>query len=454
MRQKLDTQLYISWATASDSKIVRAYEAKYNGIGCILDEHPSILNLFDRDICKLSTGNGQGRDAEYTSENLLRALIVHQVEGSSLRKTMVTLAHSLFLQEFLKLGTRSVMDYSLLDRALKAVEPKTWEAINRLLTGIAVAEGHTDPGTLRVDTTVVEANIHWPTDSSLLWDSWRTLYRLLEEGRRLLPRELENRFHIRKAKKLHLFITRYSASPSRKRQRTVAKCKRKLLDQVERIVEAAQAFTEMTRKGRGGLLQAIGMEIGLFLSKIRKVLGVARRAWLAGEVVPAADRIFSIFEDHVELIKRGRRHKPVEFGHMILVGQTREKWITQYDVMEKKIPDCRLPESILQRHEEIFGEMPKTLVADKGFWGGEEEMAKVREKVKVLAIPQKLRDWADNGFVALQHFRAGIEGTISVLKRAFGLLRCRYRGFKSFSSHVGLGVFCHNLVLLSGLPAK
>ena len=364
MRQKLDPQLYVSWATASEAKIVRAYEKKYNGIGRILDENPEILDLFDRDISKLSTGNKQGRDAEYTSENLLRALIVHQVEGSSLRKTMVTLAHSLFLQEFLKLGTRSVMDYSLLDRVLKAVGPKTWEEINRLLTGIAVAEGRADPETLRVDTTVVEANIHWPTDSSLLWDSWRTLYRLLEEGRRFLPGELENRFHIRKVKKVHLFITRYTASPSKKRQRTVAKCKRKLIAQVERIVDAAGAFVEMTRKTRNGMLQAIGLEIGSFLPKVRKVIGVAQRSWLAGEVVPAADRIFSVFEDHVELIKRGRRHKPVEFGHMILVGQTREKWITQYDVMEKKIPDCRLPESILQRHEETFGEMPKTLVAD------------------------------------------------------------------------------------------
>ena len=84
------------------------------------------------------------------------------------------------------------------------------------------------------------------------------------------------------------------------------------------------------------------MEIGSFLSKIRKVLRVARRACLAGEVVPAADRIFSIFEDHVEPIKRGRRRTPVEFCHMIPVDQTREKWITQYDVMEKKIPDRRL----------------------------------------------------------------------------------------------------------------
>src|SRR5258706_9144356 len=210
------------------------------------------------------------------------------IEGSSLRRTMVTLAHSPFLQEFLKLGTRSVMDYSFLDRALKAVEPKTWEEINRHLTGIAVAEGRADPRTIRVDTKVVEANIHWPTDSSLLWDSWRTLYRLLEEGRNQLPGELENRFHVRKAKKLHLFITRYISSPSKKRQRTVTKCKRKLIAQVERIADAARAFIALRRRARGGLLSMIGLELQSFLPKIRKVIGAAQRAWLRGEVVPAA----------------------------------------------------------------------------------------------------------------------------------------------------------------------
>jgi hypothetical protein len=105
MRQKLDAQLYLSWTTASDSKIVRTYELKYNRVGQILKENPKILELFDRDIRKLSTGNEEGGDAEYTSDNLLRALIVHQIEGGSLRRTMVTLAHSPFLQEFLKLGT-------------------------------------------------------------------------------------------------------------------------------------------------------------------------------------------------------------------------------------------------------------------------------------------------------------------------------------------------------------
>jgi IS5 family transposase len=454
MRQKFDPQGYLDWSIGSRAKTVRLYEEKYNRVSKILDETPKFLELVHKDLKPLSRGDKRGRKAQYTSENILRALVVHQIEGTSLRDTMIRLAHSAFLQAFVRLGVRKVMDYSMLDKCFKAIQPETWQKLNGALRDYAVAQGRLDPSILRVDTTVVEANIHWPTDSSLLWDSWRTLYRLLDAARAELPGGIESRFHGGKVKKLHLFITRYAASPSKKRQRKVRKTQRKFLEQVERIVCVSRDFARVAKKTDDLMIVAIALEIESYLPKIRKVQEAASRVWLNGEVVPAADRIFSIFEDHVELIKRGRRHKPVEFGHMVLLGQSREKFITQYDVMEKRIPDSKLPESVLERHKEAFGRLPEELAADKGFCGKPEVMAKLREKVKLVAIPQRLRDWVEKAFVALQHFRAGIEGSISVLKRAFGLLRCRYRGFKSFVSNVALGVFCHNLVMLTGPPGK
>jgi len=230
---------------------------------------------------------------------------------------MVHMSHSLFLQDFLRLGPRSVPDYSLLDRAFNAIKPSTWKKINAALTAFAHEGSVIDPATLRVDTTVVESNIHWPTDSSLLWDSWRTLYRLLRHACAREPGVLENRFHSRKVKKLHLFVTRYSSSPSKKRQRRVRSQRKAFLAQVERILRVATEFVQAAPE--------LGIEIESYLPKIRKVLRVAQRAWIGGEVVPAKERIFSLFEDHTELIKRGRRQKPVEFGHMVLLGQTRER---------------------------------------------------------------------------------------------------------------------------------
>ncbi|GAF96229.1 unnamed protein product [marine sediment metagenome] len=230
----------------------------------------------------------------------------------------------------------------------------------------AVAAKKVDPSVIRTDTTAVETNIHWPTDSSLLWDTWR-----------------------------------------------------------------------------------VAAELKGFLPAMTTVVRSARRAQIEGETVPAKERVFSIFEPHTELIMRSRREKPVEFGHMVLLCQAREKFITDYDVMEERIADCDLTESVIDRHEDLFGETPEVLAGDMGFCPTAEKYAELEEHVGTLAIPRRMRDFADAVLSCWQAFRAGIEGTISGLKRAFRLARCFYHGFKSFTAAVGLTVFCHNLIVLA-----
>ncbi len=452
MRQKYDPQDYFSWVPESRSKTVQAYENKYNRISEILDENPEILDLVDYELKGLCRPGRKGRKSTYTSEILLRTMIVHQLESLALRDTEILLSHNIFLQDFIRLGIRKAPSYALICLALKAVRPQTWEKVNKAFTLYALENERINPSCLRVDTTVVESNIHYPTDVSLLWDSFRVLYRLLTQARKHSSEAVPYRFHEKKTKKLYLFITRYTKSRDKKRQRKVKTYQAKLIQQVQRISGVASEFVEAFYLGPDKVLTYLAAQMKSYHCSIKTVLHVAQRVWIKGEVVPAKERIFSLFEEHTELIKRGRRNKPVEFGHMILLGQTKEKFITQYSVMRKKIPDSRLPEQILEEHKSTFGEMPDELVADKGFCGDKEAMAKLREKIKVVAIPQRLKDFTDKYFVSLQHFRAGIEGSISTLKRAFGLLRCQFRGFKSFVSHVGLGVFSYNLVALSKSP--
>jgi IS5 family transposase len=454
MRQKYDPQSYFNWAPESSSKTVREYENKYNRISRILDENPEILDLVDRELKKLCRPGRKGRKAKYTTEILLRAMIVHQLESQPLRGTEILLSHNIFLQDFIRLGDRTAPCYALLCLALKAIRPKIWEEVNKSLTRYAVENKRIDSSRLRADTTVVESNIHYPTDVSLLWDSFRVLYRLLCQARERSPGVFSNRFHIKKVKKLYLFINRYSQSRDKKRQRKVKKNQFHLIQQVQRIWEVASKYKEAVSQGPDPVHVYLASQMKRYLGRVKTIIRGAERVWIHGEVVPAKERIFSLFEAHTELIKRGRRSQPVEFGHKILLGQTKEKFITQYSVMRKKIEDNQLPEQILKDHESTFGKMPDELAADKGFCGDKEAMAKLRKKIKVVAIPQRLKDFTDDLFVMLQHFRAGIEGSISALKRAFGLLRCQYRGFKSFASHVGLGVFSYNLVVLAKRPGK
>ncbi len=223
-----------------------------------------------------------------------------------------------------------------------------------------------------------------------------------------------------------------------------------LIERVEWIVEIAGKFlrcgpvVEQPGLGRRGLgiagVSAVDADGG----------GHRAAGQMVGETVPARDRVFSIFEPHTELLKRGKRQKPTEFGHKVLLCETPEKFITDYEVYERQQADCALTESVIRRHEALFGTTPEVLVGDMGFCPTAEKFEELEGLVGTLAIPRRLRDFASKVLAKWQAFRAGIEGTISGLKRVFRLFRCFFRGFKSFSSAVGLGVFCHNLIVLAG----
>ena len=449
MRRKKEAVLPFVWNNDHLPKTVRQYREKYKGISRVLDENPEILDLVHRDLKKLSQGGRHGREADFTSETMLRALIVHAVEGLALRETVVRIADSDFLQDFLRTRKKAVMDYSFLDKCFKAIRPETWKRVNELLGQHAVAEEAVDPSVIRTDTTAVETNIHWPTDCSLLWDTYRVASRLLAQGRKICPESCPHRFHERKIKRLYLFITRYCTSKSKKRLRKVKTSFGTLIERVGRIVEISREFCEFAKQSGDIDLQGVAGELKGFLPAMTTVVYNARRREIQGETVPAAERVFSIFEPHTELIMRGRRNKPIEFGHMVLLCQAPEKFITDYEVMPERIADCKLTEVVIDRHEELFGETPEVLAGDKGFCPAAKKYAELEERVDTLAIPRRMRDFADEVLSHWQAFRAGIEGTISGLKRAFRLARCFYRGFKSFAASIGLAVFSHNLIILA-----
>ena len=448
MRRKRERILSFAANDEGLPKTVREFREKYKGVSQVLDDAPEILDLVHRDLKKLSEGGAKGRESDFTSESLLRALVVMMVEGLSYRETVVRIAESDFLQDFIRTRKKAVMDHTFLNRAFKAVRPATWQRVNRALGQRSVESEAVDPSVIRVDTTVVETNIHWPTDSSLLWDTWRVASRIMRRGRDVLPESCPHRFHDRKIKRLHLRITRYSSSTSKKRQRQVDRDFRMLIQRVTWIVGIAEAFCQFTKAYPSLELTGLGLELEGYLAAMRKVVDQATRR-ASGETVPAAERVFSIFEPHTELIKRGRRQKPIEFGHAILLCQTAEKFITDYEAYEHRPADCDLTETIIDRHEDLFGDPPEVLAGDKGFCPDGETVEQLEERVDTLAIPRRMRDFADATMTAWQSFRAGIEGTISGLKRAFRLARCYFRTFKSFQASIGLGVFCHNLIVLA-----
>jgi IS5 family transposase len=222
-----------------------------------------------------------------------------------------------------------------------------------------------------------------------------------------------------------------------------------LIQRVEEVLEKAKKFVAWAQRSSCLEVMCIGEQLAARLPAMCQATRVARRRAFDGETVPNDDKVFSIFEPHTELIKRGRRGVPVEFGHKVLLTQSKEKFITDYVVLEKNRPDEELLPLVIERHEERYGSRPESVAADKGFCPDEETYEDLEEELDYLGVPRRTRDFGDTLMGIWQRWRAGIEGTISCLKRVFRLARCCFRGFKNFASAIGSAVFCHNLTVLA-----
>lgn len=454
MRTKSTNQQYFDFTQKSRLKVVNEYREKYKLISQLLDDNPQLVSLVHQDLAKMLSKSNNGRKSEYTSEQILRSLIIMFVEQDTYRKVVVRIENSEFLRGFAGLGVKPMMDYSFLNKAFGILSDRTWKTMNKVLARYAKGQEKISSEKLRLDTTVYETNIHYPSDSSLLWDSFRTLARLLQQIQQELPQlALKHRFHIKKVKKLYLFITRNAAGKNKRKKRRVKSTYRVLIERVNWIVEVARnALIVLQRAGYDAELLAYYIPI------VEKIINQAEQRIFHGVKLASDEKLYSLFEEHTELLKRGKAGKPIEFGHKVLIAQTGEKFIHHYQVLPKRQEDKELLEPTLKAHKQLFKANPDVLATDKGFYENIRQILKLEKKITTVSICKKgRRSQAEyerestEEFKDGQRFRAGCEGSISVLKRVFNLGRCLFKGFKNYAASVGCAVFCHNLVLLTRL---
>jgi IS5 family transposase len=453
LRTKASSVMYFDFSSPSSIRVAQDYRAKYEAISRLLDDNPQLLALAHRDWARLLSTSAKGRDG-YTSEQLLRALIVMFIEGDGYRDTVIRIDISEFLQTFVRLGVRPTMDFTFLNKAFGVLSDRTLEAMNRIVARYALQQEKISGEKQRMDTTVYETNIHYPTDSSLLWDSFRTLARLVRDIQKGLPRlRLQHRFHEKKVKKLATFISRNVSRKTKSAQRAVKRHYRQLIGRVQWIHGVGQqVLRQVIFHGEAA------PDLAHYLPLVSRILSQAHQRVIEGEMPPPDEKLYSLFEEHTELIQRGKAGKPIEFGHKILLSQTGEKFIHYYQVLEKRVEDPDLLPGSLAAHRKLFGGYPNLTATDKGFYTSMNQIADLEKHITTVSIAKKGRRTAaeyrretSESFIDGQRFRAGCEGSISVLKRAFKLSRCLFKGFKHYAASVGLAVLCHNLVLLTRL---
>jgi transposase, IS5 family len=466
LRPKFEAQRELEFPT-SNLKLTREYYAKYEAISRILDANPEIVDLAHRDLRRALMAEERKRKGRvrFTTEQVLRLLLVQSLEGLSLRQTVVRVDDSPALRQFVRLGARPMMDFTTLGKLKNALRPTTWKQINRALARQAVGEERIAGDRLRLDTTAVETNIHWPTDSSLLWDTYRVLARLIERAREIDAAAVgSGRLHPRRAKREALTIARRAAHKGR-RARSLQRPYRRLLRRVEGICNWAAfvagelvAGIESQRYGVWAHAQAEALveEMAHFHELGERVLDQTRRRVLDGESVPNDEKLFSLFEPHTELLKRGKAGQDIEFGHMIQIQQVGAKFITAYEVYAKKPLEHTLLDPALAEHRQLFGTDPAELSADKGYYESMDALRELERTIDVVSIakkgkrtPAESEREQDPFFRHAQAFRAGVEGTISFLKRMLRLARCFNKSWEHFVATVGQTVFAHNLLVLA-----
>jgi IS5 family transposase len=429
-------------------KIDHPQAEELNAISCILDRNPIIYDLAMQDLSFASKKSKAGAKG-MTAEQIVRAAIVKQMFEFSYKDLAFHLIDSVSLRRFCFIGIADKgFKKSVLCKNIKAISPKTWEAINRCLVLFAKDEGIEKGREVRIDCTVVESNIHVPSDSTLLWDSVRVLARTLKKAKDLFPRSgIRFQDHTRRAKRRMLNI-QYAKNKKQRKSHYLD-----LLKVTRSTVADAHSAIELLQYSDNMVAMMLSLDLKQTVALTLRVIDQTEKRILHGLTVPASEKIVSIFEPHTDIIVKDRRD--TFFGHKVCLTGGRSNLIIDCTIEDGNPVDTELVEKTLNRQNEIYGRYPLKAALDGGF-ASKANLAIAKEmEIKDVCFAKKrglkVEDMCRSQWVynRLRRFRAGIEAGISWIKRCFGFARCTWKGLRSFKSYVWASIVSANLLTIS-----
>ena len=421
----------------------------------VLELMPQATDLVHADLVRELEDPDNGREG-MAAEQVLRALVIKQLNGFSYEELAFHLADSCSYKAFCLFGIADdTPSKSALQRDIKKLSPQTLEAINRGLVAFAKDEGIEKGRKVRTDCTVTEADIHHPTDSSLLEDGVRVLTRLMARAKDNLA-DIGIVFvnHHRRARKRALGILNAKKKEQVKLYRDLLKVAQKTVNDAESVAELLDAEQYALGSDEQMLLaRGVVDELWHFIPLVAQVIDQAERRVLNGEKLRPLDKVVSIFEPHADIIVKDRRE--TYFGHKLAITGGASGLLTDLVIKRGNPPDSALAKEMIQRQQDIYGRVPRQAAFDGGF-ASKDNLRDIKKMgVKDVAFHRRrgleVAQMAKSSWVykRLRNFRAGIEGMISFLKRGFGLGRCNWRGFESFKAYAWSSVLTANLLLVA-----
>ena len=390
-------------------------------------------------------------------EVVLRMLVVKRLYGYSYAETERVVRDSLSLRQFCRVFLHDVPDEKTLIRWAHVIQPKTLEKFNERIMQLAIERKVTKGRTLRTDGTVVESNIHPPSDSRLLADGVRVLARTVVRARELLQHNVQEPFEdFTQAAKQR---ARQIGETLRKKSEAAKTAGRghyqELLEMTRKTIESARHIQKQLQECQEQKAKRLKEILETFLPRTEKVIDQTTRRILHGEQVPASEKIVSLFEEHTDIIRRGKESRPVEYGHKVWLNEIDGGLVSHYRILDGNPSDEEQWKPSLQAHLKTFHQPPQQASGDRGLYSEPNEQLAHDLGVKKVILPQRghrsnarLKHEHKAWFVKGRHWHAGVEGRISVLKRAHNLDRCLAHGLTGFQCWVAWGVIAGNLAVL------
>ena len=395
-------------------------------------------------------------------DRLLRCIVLKHLNSFSFRQLEAELRANLVYRRFTRFYEDPIPDHTILVRSFALVEPELLQKVHLSIVQQAQAAEIAPGQKLRTDTTAVETNIHHPTDSSLLADSLRVLHRSLQ---RVIENCRGNKLvivnHARAAKYRVLEIARAAKNLNDAGRQQLRESYRKLIRLTGQLVRQTtlilqQLNTRQLSPLPGKLIQVLLEKACLqhYLPLVEKVIAQSRARIMNGDN-HYPEKIISLFEPHSVVIRKGKAHKPNEFGRLVRIDEVEEGIVSNYEIAPGNTCDQLQWMPALEQHCAIFGHAPRLAAADRGFWNIDNEKRALALGVKHVVLPAKgslsrtrAARQKERWFRQGQGWRAGIEPRISTLKHQFGMRRAYYKGENGFSRHVGCCIIAHNLVAM------
>lgn len=419
-------------------------------VDTILESHPELLDLVKPDITFGLKESNFGRKDMPSVEQILRAALYKEMKGMDYRELEYAQSDSRICGRFIKLDPLRHYSFQMYQTYISKIKEESLQKLMVAINKIAIESGLESVGQFRQDSFVVETDIHFPTNNSLVWDCIKESHRLLGQ----LSKEVNDfscRDYMKGAKKTYFKINNTKAGDKRadlfSRQLILFT---KVINNVSNAIKKKSCCSSIIGLALVGALKSL-------MPLLEQVYDMTYRKEIAGEAVPNDQKLFSIYELHTDIIVKGARQ--IKFGHKVNVGTGKSNLILACDILEGNPADSTLYQGTMDKLIESYGRVPRDSATDGGFASkANAEYAKDKGIVNIVfnKIVGSLKNIVSskNMETRLKKWRSGIEANISNLLRGFNLSRCNWKGFEHFKSKVLWSVLGYNVRVMTAALLK